>query len=150
LGPNEPLSLHKSWLLHQPRRRFELGSLLDPGGPDLTEFAVQKVLGQSRSGWWECRLVDDSLTWTSGVYDIFGFPQLARVGRDEAVAVYREESRAAMERLREYAIAHRRGFVLDAQIRPAGGQPERWMRLITEPVVEGGQVVLLHGLKLLI
>jgi hypothetical protein len=55
------------------------------------------------------------------------------VTRDETVALYCEGSRAAMEKLRAYAIKHRRGFTLDVEIKPAQA-PQRWMRLIAAPV----------------
>jgi PAS domain-containing protein len=148
LRPNEPRPLHRGWPLHERRGQFELGCTFDSGEGELVEFAVREALGQRRAGWWECELADNSLTWTSGVYDIFGLPQGARVTRDEAVALYFEESRAAMERLRSYAIAQGQGFVLDAQIRPAGGGAERWMRLIGAPSSEDGNAARLHGLKL--
>jgi hypothetical protein len=51
-----------------------------------------------------------------------------------------------MERLRAYAIKHRRGFTLDAEIRPSL-TGSRWMRLIAAPVCDGDRVVRLHGLK---
>jgi hypothetical protein len=52
-----------------------------------------------------------------------------------------------MERLRAHAIKHRRGFTLDAEIRPAVGGT-RWMRLIAAPACIGDEAVRLHGLKL--
>jgi hypothetical protein len=52
-----------------------------------------------------------------------------------------------MESLRAYAIKHKRGFTIDVEIEPAAKQ-RRWMRLIAAPVVQAGQVVKLHGLKL--
>ena len=54
-----------------------------------------------------------------------------------------------MERLRSYAIEHKRGFTLDAEIRPAVGG-RRSMRLIAAPVCDGDKVIRLHGLKLII
>jgi len=54
-----------------------------------------------------------------------------------------------MERLRSYAIEHRRGFTLDVEIRPVTGG-SRWMRLITAPICDGDRVMRLHGLKLAI
>ena len=148
MSPNEPRPLHRGWPLYEPRRQFELGCAFDCPQNELIDFAVRQALGQCRAGWWECELADNSLTWTAGVYEIFGFPQGACVTRDEAVALYCEESRAAMERLRSYAITHRQGFVLDARIRPANGGAERWMRLIAAPSVEGGSIARLHGVKL--
>jgi hypothetical protein len=54
-----------------------------------------------------------------------------------------------MERLRSYALKHRRGFTLDVDIRAAVGEHRR-VRLIALPVCAGGNVVRLRGLKLVI
>lgn len=98
----------------------------------------------------ECDLTDNSLTWTTGVYEIFGLPPDSHVSRDEAVGLYWERSRAIMERLRGFAIGHGTGFIMDAEIRPANGEPARWMRLIGAPLIEDGEPVSLHGLKLIV
>ena len=148
MNPIEPRPLHSGWPLYEPARQFELGSVLDCPPETVADFGIRQALGRKRAGWWECDLADNSLTWTSGVYDIFGLPLGASVTRAEALSLYREESRAAMEQLRTYAIAHGCGFVLDAEIRPAGGGEDRWMRLIGAPVCEDGRPVRLHGLKL--
>ena len=144
----EPRPLHRGWPLRESPRHFELGAILDSSADDLPEFAVRQALGHSRAGWWDCDLADNALTWTSAIYDIFGFPQGARITRDHAVALYCEESRATLERLRSYSIAIHRAFVLDARVRPASGEPQRWIRLIGAPVLEDGRPVRLHGLKL--
>lgn len=149
----EPLALHHSWPLLERKRRFELGTILD--------WAVQmpidpsgfgdcgRMLADRGIGLWECDLDDGALTWTEGVYDLFGLPRGAAVRRDEAVSFYADESGAAMERLRAYALRHRRGFTLDAEIRPAGAA-SRWMRLIAAPVCRNGRAVRLQGLKIAI
>lgn len=149
MKPTEPLPLHHSWPLFERERRFELGHLLD--GPALDPLSVPtddvgQALACQGIGLWECNLSNNSLTWSAGVYDVFGLPRDAGVRRDEAVALYSERSRAAMERLRAYAIKYRRGFTLDAEIRPVLG-PSRWMRLIAAPICDGDRVVRLHGLK---
>ena len=144
-----PARLNESWPLLEKDRHFELGQLLSCAVTDaITPLAVGE-LGVSHAGCWECDLTDQSLFWSGGVYDIFGLPRGAMVARDEAVGFYAEHSRAAMERLRSYAIRHRRGFTLDVDIRPAVGEGRR-MRLIGMPVCEGGRAVRLHGLKLII
>ena len=144
-----PQPLLHDWPVNARRGSLELGCVVDSAGPALVELAAKDVLGRHSSGWWECDLSDNRLTWTVGVYRIFGFPHGSAVSRDEAVERYTEGSRAAMERLRAYAIATGQGFALDARIRPVSGE-ERWMRLIGSPVVEDGQVTRLQGLKLLI
>jgi PAS domain-containing protein len=149
LKPIDPVQLLDSRALFQRAGHFESGSIVDCA-TDLANVAVHKVLGRNSAGWWECNLTDNALTWTAGVYDIFGLPLAAPVTRDEAVGFYREDSRAVMERLRSYAIGHRSGFILDARIRPATGPRERWMRLVGASVCQDGHVVSLHGLKLII
>jgi PAS domain-containing protein len=153
LKPTEPLPLHHSWALIERERRFALGQVVDwrPIGAGSFDAALfnREALAARGIGLWQCELVDNGLTWSATVYDIFGLPHDARLRRDEAAALYAESSRAAMERLRAHAIKHRRGFTLDAEIRPASGSA-RWMRLTAAPVCEGNRVVRLQGVKQLI
>jgi hypothetical protein len=145
----DSLELRCTWPIFEKARHFELGSLLSCAVIHRIEPEHVGQLGISHAGCWECDLGDESLTWSGGVYDIFGLPRGAAISRDDAAALYSEESRAAMERLRSYAVRHRRGFTLDAEIRPAiGGR--RTMRLIAYPVVEGGHTVRLQGLKMIV
>lgn len=145
----EPLQLFHSWPLSEQRRRFREGRVIDVVATDMESRGIAAI-GPHRVGSWDCDLADDSLVWSPGVYDIFGLPRGATISRDEAVALYCEESRAAMERLRAYAIKHKRGFTLDAEIRPAAGEQRRWMRLIAAPVCVDDKAIRLSGLKLLI
>ncbi|WP_242097429.1 PAS domain-containing protein [Sphingomonas sp. CROZ-RG-20F-R02-07] len=138
MKPIEPLPLHHSWPLAESGQRFALGLVHGGSGPASVEAAT--------TGPWTCALPDDALTWSDAVYDIFGLPRGIAVRRQEALALYAEESRAVLERLRAHAIRHRRGFTLDARIRPVTG-PERWMRLIAVPACENGRTVRLHGIK---
>jgi PAS domain-containing protein len=145
----EPLALHHSWPIFEQARHFDLGSVLSSAVTDIVDPGQVGALGLHHAGLWECDLSDNSLIWSGGVFDIFGLPRGSRVTRDEAVALYCENSRAAMERLRAHAIKHQRGFTLDVEINPATGG-RRWMRLIGAPVCEGGRAVRLHGLKLIV
>ena len=144
-----PLELTQSWQLSQVGCQFELGLVLSSAVVDALPPSEVGQLGIHHVGCWECDLSDNSLTWSGGVHDIFGLPRDARVTRDEALSFYTEHSRAAMERLRAYAIRHKRGFTLDINIRPASGG-NRWVRLISAPVCENGRAVRLHGLKVVI
>jgi hypothetical protein len=148
--PTEPLPLFHSWPLLQRPRAFDLGHLMDIALPGLRDLPDDRQLTERGVGWWECELADNSLTWTDGVYDIFGFPRGVDVARNAAVACYASDSRAAMERLRAYAIRFRRGFTLDVQIDPAQGQERRWMRLVAAPICVGDTVVKLRGVKQLL
>ena len=141
-----PLPIHHSWPLYERERHFALGQLLDYESLDADIVIDSEMQRIQKLGEWSCDLADNRLSWSSEVYHIFGIPDGAHVARDEAAALYCEGSRAAMEKLRAYAIRHRRGFTLDAEIQPMQGA-RRWMRLIAAPVCVGRQAVRLHGIK---
>ncbi len=145
----EPIALKHTWPLWEEPAHFDLGHVLSSAVTHIIQPAAVGDLNLHHAGCWECDLSDDSLTWSGGVYDIFGLPRDARISREEAVALYSEESRAKMERLRAYSIRHRRGFTLDVEIRAGVGQ-NRWMRLVAAPICVGDRAVRLHGLKLII
>lgn len=141
--------MYYSWPLWEAPRKFDLGSILNSAITDALEPREIGELGAHHAGLWECDLADNSLVWSGGVYDIFGLPRGIQVTRDECVALYCEDSRAAMERLRAHSIKHRRGFTIDVQIRVFGSL-DRWMRLIATPLCDGSRVTKLQGLKLAI
>lgn len=148
-SPSVPLQLRHSWPLFEQGRHFELGLVLNSVITDAIEPCEVGALGIHHVGCWECDLLDDSLTWSGGVHDIFGLPRNARVARDAILSLYSEHSRAAMEQLRAYGIRHKRGFTIDIELRPAIGG-SRWARLIAAPVCDGDRVVRLQGLKIAI
>lgn len=150
LRPTEPLPLHHSWPILQRGQRFDLG-VLHVGDPwrlaGSEGFAFDAGwAADSGIGLWDCDLSDNSLTWSDEVYRLFGLPPQAAITRAEAVACYREESRAAMEHLRAYAIRHRRGFTLDVEIDSVQGD-RRWVRLTAAPICVDGRAVRLQGVK---
>jgi len=100
----------------------------------------------TRMGAWQCDLATERLTWTAGVFDLFGLPHDNEICRGDTVAMYAEDSREEMERLRADAIACHRGFSMDARIVRADGTI-RWMRLTADVVVRQGQAVQLYGMK---
>lgn len=109
---------------------------------DLLEHAVDLV----SMGAWSCDLRTDELTWTSGVFDLFGLPRHTRVDRRETLEMYGDESRNALDQLRANAIRTQTGFTLDARIiRPDG--EERWMRLTAATRVSDNRSVTLYGMK---
>lgn len=150
MKPTEPLPLYHSWPICERSQRFDLGWVSDMG--DRSARAAGDLLRPIETrvnapvGRWSCDLQDNRLTWSDAVYDLFGLPRGASVARADAVGRYAEGSRAAMERLRSYAIKHRRGFTLDAEIMPFNAG-RRWMRLVCLPVCDANDVVRLEGLK---
>jgi diguanylate cyclase (GGDEF)-like protein len=97
-------------------------------------------------GVWECRLDDEALTWTDGVYDLFELPRKCPVDRQSAVNLYELSSRREMERLRTHAIRTRSSFTLDARIWTAKGN-ERWMRLTAGVECNTGRPARIFGVK---
>jgi PAS domain-containing protein len=138
--PTEPLPLHHSWPL------IDLHQHLAPVMLDDRTARDDDALAERGLGLWHCDLSDNSLSWTSGVHDLFGIDRDMIVPRALAVSLYAPDSREPMERLRAYAIRHRRGFTLDVDIRPLDGG-DCTMRLIAAPILQGAQVVALHGVK---
>lgn len=140
----EPLPLYHSWPLFEADERLGIFGAL-PSPNDLTRSGER--LAARGMGLWECNLADNRLSWTGGVYDLFGVPRDMAVDRRHIVSLYQGRSRVAMEALRDHAITFRRGFTMDAHIRQDGGD-ERWMRLSALPVIENGRVTRLRGTKL--
>lgn len=102
-----------------------------------------------RAGYWRCDIShDDQLTWSEKVCSLFGLPAGSPVTRDWAVARYAEPSKAILERVRNYALNRKLGFILDAAIHPEG-ESKRWIRVLAVPILakRSGRVVGLHGLK---
>lgn len=82
----------------------------------------------ARMGAWECDLSCERLTWTEGVYALFGLTPGAPLRRHEIVGRYVGASRAELEQVRAHAIRTGRGFTLDSRIRTPRGE-ERWIRI---------------------
>ena len=138
-----PLALRHSWPMWEQRARLPFDQI-----PDCAEAAAPAAL--SAPGLWEYHFVTGRLTWSVGVYDIFGLERGSEISREQALALYARDSRARVEQLRDYALRHKRGFTLDAEIRAAGTRELRQIRVIAAPVCAENRVVKLHGLKFLI
>jgi len=95
---------------------------------------------------WSCDLKDNSLTWSRGVFDLFGIAPGTRVDRRDIVEMYVDESREQMERLRADAIAAGGSVTMEAQIRRADGEL-RWMLLTADVLCRDGRPVQLYGAK---
>jgi len=127
----------------EPPGRFALGQIL----LRQSLVGVDDLLDADDAAWWYCDIQDsDKLTWSNGVYDLFGLPHGSDLEREDAVGRYRIHSRGVLEHLRRYAIDHEFGFVLDAEIAP-GDDISRWIRVLAVPVLEAGRVVGLRGVK---
>lgn len=105
-----------------------------------------KLAPMPAAGAWECNLRTEELTWTGGVYDVFGLPRGVRVSRPATVQMYFDDCRQQMERLRAEAIRTGNGFTLDARIQTERGAT-KWMRLTAGVEMAQGQAVRIFGSK---
>lgn len=97
-------------------------------------------------GAWECELATQQLSWTAGVYDLFGLPRGSTLHRPSTVELYTNDSRTEMERLRAAMVRTGKGFVLDARITTAEGS-SRWMRLSADITHKQGRPWRIYGAK---
>ncbi len=97
-------------------------------------------------GAWECDLAKETLSWTDGVYDLFGLRRGSAIQRSSILDLYEERSRREMDRLRTSAICGGQGFALDCRIVTAGGE-KRWMRLVVGVGYQQGRPYRIFGSK---
>ncbi len=115
--------------------------------PEVRARLYDQALGLAGIGAWECELQAERLTWTSGVYDIFGYPMGNPLRRASIVDLYVDESRHNMELARAEVIRSGRSLALDAEIRTWRGE-RRWMRLTINADRGGrGRPVRIFGSK---
>lgn len=107
---------------------------------------MDRATQSSAIGAWECNLSNEALSWTDGVYDLFGLSRGSTIYRSATLDLYEASSRSEMERLRATAIREGRGFALDCRIRTAAGE-KRWMRLVVGVGYQHGRPVRVFGSK---
>jgi hypothetical protein len=128
----------------EPAGRFALGHVFHFDG----DLNTDKLgLASAASGHWSCDIDDhDSLTWSDRVYELFDIPKGSAIGRADAVSRYSDRSKGVLERVRNFAIGHKCGFILDATLGSEGGG-DRWIRIIAFPVLKNDRIVGLQGFK---
>lgn len=107
---------------------------------------MDQATAKASMGVWQCHLAGNALTWSAGVYDIFGLTRGSALSRDRTVEQYADGSRDAMQEARALAIETGTEFQLDAEIFRADGQM-RWMRLTASVQSVHGQALRLFGTK---
>ncbi|WP_336491248.1 GGDEF domain-containing protein [Methylobacterium nigriterrae] len=121
-------------------------TIAEARSPGLQARLLDQAARLVRMGAWECDLADERLTWTEGVYDLFGLAPGDALKRSAIADRYLGASRIEMETVRAEAIRSGRGFVLDSRIRTFRGE-ERWIRISAEVACEAGRPVRLFGAK---
>ncbi|WBH16845.1 hypothetical protein [Sphingomonas radiodurans] len=132
--PTQPLALHHSWAACDAQAHFSHGLV----GATIGYFGPAEC--------WSCDVATNALSWSDGIFDLFGLPRVPALSRHETVRRYEEGSRVVMERLRAHAIRHHRGFTVDVEIRPSACE-SRWIRLVAMPQVQDGRTIALAGTK---
>lgn len=146
MTPQEPLALYHSWPLWERHCRFDLGRVHDGPSPAVPYDIVAQDIAAAGIGVWRCDLLSARLSWSPVVHRLFGVDPARTPPRDEVLTIYTEESRVAMERLRDHALRHHRGFTIDVALRVAG-ERQRWVRINAAPRVGDGCAVELYGTK---
>jgi PAS domain-containing protein len=95
---------------------------------------------------WQCELGSEALSWSGGVFDLFGLPRGVRIDRRATLEFYMPESRITLERLRSAALATCGSFTFEAQIRRVDGEL-RWMRVSADVQKVNGRAAVLYGTK---
>ena len=113
---------------------------------DIRIRLYDQALSGARIGAWECELATERLSWTQGVYDIFGYPQSNPLRRSSIVDLYIDESKRNMELARAEVIRSGRPVTLDTEIRTWRGE-SRWMRLSINAVQGVGKPARIFGSK---
>lgn len=114
--------------------------------PDRLLNLYDRAAGLAPFGAWSCDLQTDELTWTAGVFSLFGLTPGTPVEREAILEMYTDESREALEKRRGHAIATGSGFTLDANIVGLDGI-DRWIRITAAAQVANGRTVALYGKK---
>lgn len=111
---------------------------------------LQKVFDRcskaARIGVWECNLLDERLSWTDVVYELFDLEPGTPLVRDDILALYSSSSAAELNRLRRLAIEEHGSFTLDAEILTGRGN-RRWIRITATVECEHDRPVRIFGLK---
>ena len=81
-------------------------ALPDSDGPHPMEL-YDSAAALVPMGAWSCDLASERLTWTNGVFDIFGLAANQPLCRRDTVEFYDEQSRSLLERKRKQAIETR-------------------------------------------
>lgn len=105
-----------------------------------------RALEGAAAGLWECRLRDEALDWTGGVYDLFEIPRGTRLHRPKTLELYAPSSQRLLAAIRGRAIAGYAAFRLDAEIVTVRGR-RRWIRISAAVETEDGRPVRLFGTK---
>lgn len=111
-----------------------------------TRPLYDRAVAAAAIGAWECNLANETLSWTDGVYDLFGLKRGSAIYRSATLDLYEERSRGEMNQLRSRAISTGQGFALDCRIRAATGE-KRWMRLIVGVGHQHGRPLRIFGSK---
>lgn len=111
-----------------------------------TKPLYERSLAPAALGAWECNLANESLSWTDGIYDLFGLQRGSSIYRGAILDLYEERSRREMNQLRSKAISTGQSFSLDCRIKAASGE-KRWMRLLVGVGHENGRPLRIFGSK---
>lgn len=123
-----------------------LSARADAGALKVYKRLCDDAARLARFGAFDCELASETLTWTDGVYHLFGLEPGLVLRRSQVVGFYSDESRAEMEAARAEAIRSGDPLTVEARIRTAQGET-RWMRLFMQVDQAGAAARRIFGGK---
>lgn len=121
-------------------------AIRDREASSLSRDMYERALAAGRLGVWQCDLSTETLSWSSGTYDIFDMPRMSPLVRKQALVCYPAHSLKTLEAIRTPAIKRRQGFSLDAEIVTPKGK-RRWIRITAGVECAGDRAIGLFGIK---
>ncbi|MEN2787489.1 PAS domain-containing protein [Sphingomonas qilianensis] len=128
------------------RHRHLIALLPDAGTPLPAWHREDTPFLPSLPAAWQCDLATDRLSWSIGVFDLFGIPRDAAIDRRSTLDLYMPESRLKLEQVRAAALETGGSFTIEVQIRRVDGEL-RWIRISAAVQCENGRPTVIHGTK---
>ncbi|NUB92259.1 PAS domain S-box protein [Haloterrigena sp. SYSU A121-1] len=107
-----------------------------------TSDLLEKTERIADVGGWELDTDTRDVFWTDHLFELLGYDEVPSL--EEALSVYHEDDRPAVERAVEAALDYGDSFDMEVRARRPDGEI-RWLRVQGVPTVEDGTVVTLRG-----
>lgn len=106
---------------------------------------LEEVQEISRTGGWEYNVANKHITWTSGVYRIYGVePDFDPNNLDRCIGFYDPDSAPVIMEAFNKTLAHGEPYDLELRLTRGDGRTI-WIRTVGKATVESGRIVRLSG-----
>ncbi|MFN3202657.1 MAG: ATP-binding protein [Bradymonadia bacterium] len=119
------------------RRRVEINL-------ERSEALMREAESLARVGGWEMVVETGAVSWTPGVYAIYGLSHAEPLDADAVMTFYAPEGQSRLQEALSRCAQHGSSFDLQLPFQSQSTSP-RWLRVIGTPVIEAGRVVRIRG-----